>query len=62
MNTSEQTVYRPFVTTDGKIWPANVFVPCKRYYCIKVSRLVFLLFLILFLLIEFFLNISNSSY
>ncbi|VDP43157.1 unnamed protein product [Schistosoma curassoni] len=35
MNTSEQTVDRPFVTTDGKIWPANVFVPCKRYYCIK---------------------------
>ncbi|KAK4472950.1 hypothetical protein MN116_004152 [Schistosoma mekongi] len=38
MNTSEQTVDRPFVTVDGKIWPANVFVPCKRFYCIKYTK------------------------
>ncbi|TNN10895.1 Tumor protein p63-regulated 1-like protein [Schistosoma japonicum] len=38
MNTSEQTIDRPFVTVDGKIWPANVFVPCKRYYCIKYTK------------------------
>nr|CAH8834043.1 unnamed protein product [Trichobilharzia regenti] len=38
MNTSEQTIDRPFITPDGKIWPANVCVPSKRYYCAKYTK------------------------